>query len=136
VVRVYRYIYYRIYAWNLRLWGKEDLPQYNACLGLALVSIANLFTLLIALDMLGIKLTGSLKQSLKPTILALLSASFLAHHQYFVRSRRYLRLEAEFQARPLLSPGPGLALVLLYVGGSLVLLFCLAFAGAVRRSAA
>jgi hypothetical protein len=46
LVKAYRYLYYRIYAWNLRVWGESDLPQFNALFGVSFLIFINLMTLL------------------------------------------------------------------------------------------
>ncbi|NOZ34396.1 MAG: hypothetical protein GXO80_03750 [Chlorobi bacterium] len=33
---IYNYLYYRIYEWQLRLHGKENLPEYLASIGVSL----------------------------------------------------------------------------------------------------
>ena len=43
----YTYLYYRLYAWNLRRWGKNDLPQWNAMYCVAFLSLMNIVTLVL-----------------------------------------------------------------------------------------
>lgn len=46
----YRYLYYRIYAWNLRTWGESDMPQFNALFGVSFLIFTNVMTLLTAFE--------------------------------------------------------------------------------------
>lgn len=126
VIRAYRYIYYRIYAWNLRTWGKQDLPQFNTCLGLAFLSLLNLLSFLLLLGVWALP---------KSAILVAFVVSLLAHYQYFVRSDRYLDLEREFTSSPLFTPSAGLLLVWGYVAGSLVLFFGQLYARSLQGAA-
>jgi hypothetical protein len=48
--RAYKYLYYRIYAWNLRAWGESDLPQYNALFVVTILVGMNLLTIPTAID--------------------------------------------------------------------------------------
>ena len=109
-------MYYRICSWNIGTWGQVDLSQFNACLGLALLSVVNLLSLL-ALVGVGRSFVS------KPTFLAVLAASFAAHHLHFVRSGRCLRLPQVFYNNAPFSTRVGLAVVWLYAAGSLALFF-------------
>src|SRR5712692_10392651 len=46
----YKYLYYRIYAWNLRMWGESDLPQFNALFGVSALILMNIITLVTAFE--------------------------------------------------------------------------------------
>lgn len=41
----YTYLYYRLYAWNLKTWGASDIPHFNAMCGVAFMSGFNILTL-------------------------------------------------------------------------------------------
>ena len=118
MLRVYRYIYYRIYAWNLGMWGEHDGPQFNTCIALAVLSGVNLVSLLL--------LAGRPQlPHVRAVAILVFGASLLAHYLYFVRGGRYLTLEDEFHVRPPLSGRAGVVAVWAYVGGSLGLFFYL-----------
>jgi hypothetical protein len=114
-------MYYRICSWNLGTWGQADLSQFNACLGLALLSVVNLLSLLV-LAGVGRSFVS------KPTFLAVLAASFAAHHLHFVKSGRCLQLPQEFSKSAPFSPRVGLAVVWLYAVGSLAFFFGVLYA--------
>ncbi len=46
-------MYYRLFTWNLKKWGRYDCPEGNALLGVSFVMSFNLNTLGILLDYLG-----------------------------------------------------------------------------------
>lgn len=48
--RAFTYLYYRIYAWNLRTWGESDLPQFNALFGLSFLVFLNIMSVFTAID--------------------------------------------------------------------------------------
>lgn len=42
----FEYMYYRHYSWDLRVFGKEDCPQWTAMLGISLLFGFNILTLI------------------------------------------------------------------------------------------
>lgn len=48
--RAYTYIYYRIYAANLRVAGESDLPQWNAMFGVSALLFMNVVTVVSPID--------------------------------------------------------------------------------------
>ena len=46
ILRAYRYLYFRIYSWNLRVWGESDLPQLNALFGVSFLICLNVLSLI------------------------------------------------------------------------------------------
>lgn len=50
MLKIHHYIFYRLYKWNLRNFGKEDLPVLTALLQLSLLSLLNVITLFIAIN--------------------------------------------------------------------------------------
>lgn len=49
-MRLYKYLYYRLYSWNLKTWGENDAPQWNALIGVSFMMLLNLSTIGIALQ--------------------------------------------------------------------------------------
>ncbi len=49
-MNIYKYLYYRLYSWNLKTWGKQDVPQFNALLGVSFIMYLNLGIIIIFLD--------------------------------------------------------------------------------------
>jgi pimeloyl-ACP methyl ester carboxylesterase len=48
--RAFTYLYYRIYAWNLRTWGDSDVPQFNALFGVSALILLNMMSVFTAID--------------------------------------------------------------------------------------
>src|SRR5438128_1344327 len=46
----YTYLYYRIYAWNLRMWGESDMPQFSALFVMLILFSLNLMTIPTAIE--------------------------------------------------------------------------------------
>lgn len=47
---VYRFIYFKLYKWNLKSFGNSDLPELNSLLIISLFTLANLITVTLLLD--------------------------------------------------------------------------------------
>jgi len=52
-MKLYRYLYYRLYSWNLKTWGEKDLPQWNALFGVSFMMFSNLCLAGLLLQALG-----------------------------------------------------------------------------------
>ena len=120
-MQTYRYIFHRLYSWNLRAWGESDLPQYNVCLWLSLTLVVNLLSVA---ELVGADLSGFSRYA----ILLPLAVSVFAHYAYFVRGGLYQSLAAEFAnvQTSILRNG---AVVWLYALGSFALFFGLLHLG-------
>ncbi len=49
----YKYLFYRIYAWNLRMWGEEDSPAFNTVVGLSALNGINIMTFLMLIEVVS-----------------------------------------------------------------------------------
>lgn len=54
ILEFYRYLYYRIYAWQLKKYGAADLPQLKALSGVSILMCANLLIIPSTLLLFGI----------------------------------------------------------------------------------
>ena len=52
LIRAYKYLYYRIYEWQLKRFGKGDNPEFTALLGNSLLLFTNLVTLVIFFEII------------------------------------------------------------------------------------
>lgn len=125
LLRKYRYLYYRIYSWNLRTWGKADLPQLNALLGVSALLYFNLLSIEIIIQLTSgfgviVKL-GITKIHAVFVAFALLATNYFL----FLAKGRYLRLEREFGGEPPAPRKRGTIYSTIYVLGTLTLFFAL-----------
>lgn len=55
-MKIYLYLYYRLYTWNLKKWGMEDMPHYNALFGVSFMMFSNLYLLAWLLQLFGLNI--------------------------------------------------------------------------------
>jgi hypothetical protein len=49
----YRYLFYRIYQWNMHAFGEEDTPAFNALLQVSFITLFNFATFLLLIQIIG-----------------------------------------------------------------------------------
>lgn len=52
MLSAYKYLYYRIYSWNLRKWGENDVPHINALIGVSFLIYVNCYTIIVLINVL------------------------------------------------------------------------------------
>lgn len=127
-----RYLYYRIYSWNLGAHGPLDYPQYNALLGTSFLMLLNALSIPLLLEAVGVPVVES--RAFRPVAVSLIPILFALHYMVLFRGRRYERIAAEFEEEPERFRRRGTFLVWGYIAGSLVTFFGLAFMIALARA--
>ena len=97
MLKLYKYLYYRLYAWNLRTWGESDMPQFNAMLGVSFMMGLNFSVVLGIFDIMGFKtLAGD-----NPKMGLVLMVTLIVVNYFWLVSRgRYLQIAKEYKAEP------------------------------------
>ena len=126
--KAYKYIYYWLYTWQKKLWGKNDLPEYNAALGMSLSFFCNCCSLVaiiyIVKDVMVIPLDLP-----KQIVLIPIFAVMLLHYFLLVHNGKYLQIEKEFKKESKKERKRKGVWVLLYAFGSLAFFIFLLFFG-------
>ena len=121
--RFYKYLYYRIYSWNLRLWGEADVPEYNAMLAIAMLTLINIVTIL---TVLGASITYNVfdffNQS-KIILLICILCFLMFHYSILFHGGKYKKIIKEFANETEEHRKKGTFWVLCYVVGSVITLF-------------
>ena len=96
--KAYKYFYYRIYSWNLKTWGKNDIPQLNAMLGMAFLSYMNLLLLAIIINII-FNLNSNLFPSKTPKItIAIMMMIWIGINIFiFLYKKKYKKIAQEFK---------------------------------------
>ena len=88
------YLFYRVYCWQLKMWGAEDAPEYTALFAVAMMLAANLMTLLWTGSALAGYSPGQVNWV--PTIIASYSIFVVVGYFLFVRAGAYLKIRAMY----------------------------------------
>lgn len=97
-MNAYRYLYFRIYDWNLRTWGANDMPQYNALIGVTILVFLALFDLALLIEVnLRISLLDSAGIG-KLHVVAILLFLGAINYLIFIRNENFSRLKEVFSA--------------------------------------
>lgn len=114
----YKYVFYWLYTWQRKLWGDNDLPEYNAILGMSLS-----FNMIIYLIIILLELTFGIKVPInkveKPAILFSGFIILLIHYFLFIYKRKYVQIDKELNNENAQERRKKGLLVLLYIFGSI-----------------
>lgn len=96
MMKLYRYLYYRLYSWNLKTWGEKDLPQWNALLGVSFMMFLNLGLLGLLLQLLGVNIF--LRDELpKKEIVIIMLSLFVVNYFLFIHKGNYRSIVKELK---------------------------------------
>jgi hypothetical protein len=96
MIRHFRYVFYRIYRWDLKYSGDRDISAWNAVLG---VSFLTLFVIFGVFSLVAALTDPSLARILPKSNLALVILPSIwigVHYLFLVHGGRLARLEEEF----------------------------------------
>jgi len=97
-MKLYKYLFYRLYIWNLKKWGEEDVPQWNALLGVTFMMYANILTMLhVFLQFFDINIF-MLEQTPKKEIVILFVSLIVINFFIFIFRNKYLSIVSELKA--------------------------------------
>lgn len=94
-MRFFKYLYYRLYTWNLKTWGENDGPQWNAAIGVSFMMILNIGILAAIIDIIGIDIIKKKVPKIELIILTL--SVFLINYFYLVHKGKYKKIASEFK---------------------------------------
>lgn len=82
---LYKYLYYRLYTWNLKTWGESDFPQYNALFGVSFMMFLNLVFIAGIFDIFGLK--GILRPAPKNAIIIVIVTIIAINYFWLVKGK-------------------------------------------------
>lgn len=91
MMKIYKYLYYRLYTWNLRTWGESDFPQYNALVGVTFMMFLNLSLIGIILQFFGVNIFLR-DETPKLEIISIMLSLFAFNYFQFVYKSKYIIL--------------------------------------------
>ncbi|PDP40745.1 hypothetical protein CLI84_08550 [Porphyromonas gingivalis] len=90
-MNLYKYIYYRLYTWNLKKWGKIDGPEWNALFGISIMMFLNLMTLSLLLDVLGLINYWKIIH-IREIVIAVSLSILVVNYFCFIRRKQYFKI--------------------------------------------
>lgn len=92
-----KYLYYRIYTWQLNLWGEADVPEFTGAIGVSILLYVNIFTIIIIFEIIsGSRIINSLVYP-RLYIAIFLLITFYINYLLFVRKSKYIEIANEFR---------------------------------------
>lgn len=114
MIKLFKYLYYRLYTWNLKKWGENDLPQWNALFGVSFMMFLNLGLLGLLLQFLGVNIYLRNELPIKKLIIIMLGL-FVINYFLFIRKRDYILIIKELKKESIKKRKINTILVWLYV---------------------
>ncbi len=96
MMKLYRYLYYRLYSWNLKTWGEKDLPQWNALFGISFMMFLNLGLVGLLLQAFGLNIFQR-EELPKKELIVLMVGLFILNYFLFIRNGNYLSIVKELK---------------------------------------
>ena len=121
----YNYVYYRVYDWNLKKWGEDDVSEWKAVFGLSAVIALNLFTLLLLLNIVIDGVAPKEIPRIEAIILALVF--FSVNYFLFIYKQKYKELEKLYDTENKIERRKNGYIVFAYTVGSPVFFIFISF---------
>lgn len=94
-MKIYLYLYYRLYIWNQGKRGDASIPHYNAMLGVSFMMFANFYLLCWLVQILGINVI--IREETPILAFSLISIMFLIFNSFrFLYKSKYLKIVSSF----------------------------------------
>ncbi|MGD9929454.1 MAG: hypothetical protein AB7U05_05515 [Mangrovibacterium sp.] len=126
MMKLYRYLYYRLYSWNLKTWGEKDIPQWNALFGVSFMMFLNLGLVGLLLQAFGMNIFQR-NELPKKELIVIMVGLFILNYFLFIHKGNYLTITKELKKETLKKRQANTFLIWLYV----VLSFALFVFGAI-----
>lgn len=91
---LYKYLYYRLYLWNLKTWGEKDLPQWNALFGVSFMMFINIGIIAGIIDIFGLNIF--IEDTPKIEILVFGFLILFINYFWLVHNRKYKKIAKQY----------------------------------------
>lgn len=98
LVGCYEYIYFRLYSWQLRLWGGGDnLPEWNITCLLSLDAFMNLMSVGFLISILARRSAVDLFGYSEAQPIVIILGAVILHYLFFIRNKRFIEMADRFE---------------------------------------
>ncbi|KGN73687.1 hypothetical protein HQ47_06990 [Porphyromonas macacae] len=96
MINIFKYMYYRLFTWNLKKWGRYDGPEWNALLGVSFMVFLNVYTFVFLLELLGY--INFLRGNFRRPVILILGFSILGMNYLLLTNKgKYLQLVKHYK---------------------------------------
>ena len=101
-MKLYEYLYYRIYDWDLKRWGLNHRPEGRALFGVSTLMTANILTIVLIFQSLGIINYFNSDYSKDGSLINIISMIIIWTANYFwlVKNGKYKKIAEKYQNEP------------------------------------
>ena len=100
MMKLFKYLYYRLYSRNLKKWGVNDLPQWNALFGVSFMMFLNLGLLGLLLQFFGLNIFLRNELPKKELVIIMISL-FVMNYFLFIHKVNYRSITKELKKESL-----------------------------------
>jgi len=91
---LYKYLFYRLYSWNLKTWGESDMPHWNALYGVTFIMFLNIYFIALIIDKFVFDILD--ENISKSKIIAATSFVLLINYFIFLHKKKYKIIVQEY----------------------------------------
>lgn len=126
--KTYKYIYYWLYTWQKKLWGENDVPEFNAVVGMSLSLSAILASMAVIIELItDVQIIPSGVPKVRIAVVGIIVLGI--HFFLFMYKGKYKEIEKEFKKESKKERRRKGFWVLVYTFGSLAFFIFLLFFG-------
>ncbi len=95
--KAYKYLFYRIYSWNLKTWGEGDVPEYTAILVISLFMGFNLLSIFTFINLMAGYEIFKISEIPKSYIIIKYLILIFVNYFILVKGGKYIQIAKEFK---------------------------------------
>jgi hypothetical protein len=123
LIKILQYLYYHLYRWLLKKWGKEDDPKHTALLGLASAMLINIISIPFVIEAIsGIDLLVYFHMIHKSILIIFTLGFLIVLYFVLISKNRFKDIVAKYKNEPH-SLKKGILITWIYIIMSYLILF-------------
>lgn len=97
-MEIYKYMFYRLYLWQRKTWGKEDMPEQNALYFASSIMLINIGFILLLIDRFFVDIFG--REYVIPIAVLLGVLLIIFNYFQFIHKKKLLEIEKRYANEP------------------------------------
>ena len=132
MLKIYKELFYRIYAWNLKHFGEKDVPEWKALLSVTFLMFANILLICIVLEQLGLFEFLYIQYFPKKKLIIIMGGLGLINYFQYLHNGKFLEIIKEYESNSLKKTNT--SILVLYTILSIALPFIIGFLAFIYRN--